>query len=200
LKFVALRYFNAAGATEHYGEHHDPETHLIGTLLQAPLGNVKEVPLYGDDYATPDGTAIRDYVHVLDLAQAHERALQYLRQGGASDFFNLGTGDGYSVLQVIECVRKITGREIKVRREPRRPGDPTKLVADASKAHRVLGWRRTQIGPGSDQSLRMGLASALSPRIPRSILSATALNSKARERAANPWLRNKLYHSRRGFP
>jgi UDP-glucose 4-epimerase len=112
--------------------------------LQAALGNVNEVPLYGDDYATPDGTAIRDYVHVLDLAQAHERALHYLREGGASDFFNVGTGDGYSVLQVIECVRKITAREIKVRREPRRPGDPTKLVADASKAHRVLGWQPTQ--------------------------------------------------------
>jgi UDP-glucose 4-epimerase len=144
LKFVALRYFNAAGATGQHGEHHDPETHLIGTLLQAALGNVKEVPLYGDDYATPDGTAIRDYVHVLDLAQAHERALQHLRQGGASDFFNLGTGDGYSVLEVIECVRKVTGSEIKIRREQRRPGDPTKLVADASKAHQVLGWKPTQ--------------------------------------------------------
>jgi len=144
LKFVALRYFNAAGATEKRGEHHEPETHLIGTLLQAALGNVKEVPLYGDDYATPDGTAIRDYVHILDLAQAHERALQYLRQGGASDFFNLGTGNGYSVLEVIEGVRKITGREIEIRREQRRPGDPTKLVADATKAHQVLRWKPTQ--------------------------------------------------------
>jgi UDP-glucose 4-epimerase len=146
LKFVALRYFNAAGATKKCGEHHDPESHLIANVLRAALGQLPEVPLFGDDYATPDGTAIRDYVHVLDLAEAHVRALQYLRQGGKSDFFNVGTGEGYSVLEVIESARKVTGREIRIRREPRRPGDPTRLVADSNKAQTVLGWKATQSG------------------------------------------------------
>jgi UDP-glucose 4-epimerase len=144
LKFVALRYFNAAGATPRCGEHHDPETHLIAKVLQAALDQTQEVPIFGEDYETPDGSAVRDYIHILDLAEAHVQALQYLRQGGASNFFNLGTGHGYSVLEVIECAREVTQREIRVRREPRRAGDPTKLVADASKAQAVLGWKPTQ--------------------------------------------------------
>ncbi len=141
LKFIALRYFNAAGATKRCGEHHDPETHLIARVLQAALDQTQEVPVFGEDYETPDGSAIRDYIHILDLAEAHAQALQYLRNGGESNFFNLGTGHGYSVLEVIECARKITQRQIRVRREARRAGDPTRLVADASKAHSVLGWQ-----------------------------------------------------------
>ena len=144
LKFVALRYFNAAGATETRGELHEPETHLVANVLLAAVGDLKQLSLFGDDYPTPDGTAIRDYVHIADLADAHVRALRYLRQGGSSDFFNLGTGHGYSVLEVIECARQVTGREIRVRREPRRAGDPPKLVAESGKAHAILGWKPTQ--------------------------------------------------------
>lgn len=140
LKFVALRYFNAAGATELLGEHHEPESHLIPNVLSTALGEKTEVSVFGNDYATPDGTAIRDYVHVDDLAEAHILALQYLRLGGASDFFNLGSGTGYSVLEVIETARKITGRAIPIRMEPRRDGDPVTLVAEAKKARAVLGW------------------------------------------------------------
>lgn len=139
LKFVALRYFNAAGATDRCGEHHDPESHLIPSVLAA-AGENTEVPVFGSDYPTPDGTAIRDYVHVADLADAHVRALDYLRSGGKSDFLNLGTGKGYSVLEVIECARQVTGREIRVRMEAPRPGDPARLVADVAKARTVLGW------------------------------------------------------------
>ena len=140
LKFASLRYFNAAGATQRCGEHHEPETHLIPIVLQAASGERVEVPIFGSDYPTPDGTAIRDYVHVADLADAHIRALEYLRKGGKSDFVNLGTGDGYSVLEVIETARRVTGSEIRVRKEARRAGDPARLVADAAKARRVLGW------------------------------------------------------------
>ena len=144
LKFVALRYFNAAGATETCGELHEPETHLVANVLLAAHGDLNEVSLFGDDYPTSDGTAIRDYVHIADLADAHVRALQYLRQGGASDFFNLGTGRGYSVLEVIECARQVTQREIRVRRAPRRSGDPPELVAESKKAEAVLGWKPVQ--------------------------------------------------------
>ena len=140
LKFASLRYFNAAGATQRCGEHHEPETHLIPIVLEAAAGERAEVPVFGSDYPTPDGTAIRDYVHVADLADAHIRALEHLRKGGKSDFVNLGTGDGYSVLEVIETARRVTGSEIRVRKEARRAGDPARLVADAAKARRVLGW------------------------------------------------------------
>jgi len=140
LKFASLRYFNAAGATQRCGEHHEPETHLIPIVLEAAAGERAEVPVFGSDYPTPDGTAIRDYVHVADLADAHIRALEHLRKGGNSDFVNLGTGDGYSVLEVIETARSVTGGEIRVRKEARRAGDPARLVADAAKARRVLGW------------------------------------------------------------
>jgi len=140
LKFASLRYFNAAGATQRCGEHHEPETHLIPIVLEAAAGERSEVPVFGSDYPTPDGTAIRDYVHVADLADAHIRALEHLRKGGKSDFVNLGTGDGYSVLEVIETARRVTGGEIRVRKEARRAGDPARLVADAAKARSVLGW------------------------------------------------------------
>jgi UDP-glucose 4-epimerase len=139
-KFVSLRYFNAAGATSRCGEDHDPETHLIPNVLAAAAGQRPEVQVFGNHYPTPDGTPIRDYVHVRDLADAHVRALQFLRRGGASDFLNLGTGCGYSVLEVIETARKVTGRPIAARIEPPRAGDPARLVADAAKAKQVLGW------------------------------------------------------------
>ncbi len=141
LKFVALRYFNAAGATERCGEHHEPESHLVPNVLSAALGEARELAVFGNNYPTPDGTAIRDYVHVSDLAEAHIRALDHLEQTGKSDFFNLGTGHGYSVLEVIECARKVTGSPIPIRIAARRPGDPPKLVADAAKAEAVLGWK-----------------------------------------------------------
>jgi UDP-glucose 4-epimerase len=144
LKFMALRYFNAAGASEIRGEHHEPESHLVPNVLAVALGEKVEVPVFGTDYPTPDGTAIRDYVHVVDLAEAHIQSLDYLRQGGKSDFINLGTGHGYSVLEVIEAARKVTGHPIPVRIEGRRAGDPPTLVADAAKAQQVLGWKATQ--------------------------------------------------------
>lgn len=140
LKFVSLRYFNAAGATQRCGEQHEPETHLIPIVLAAAAGEKSEVPVFGSDYPTPDGTAIRDYVHVTDLAEAHILALEYLRKGGRSEFVNLGTGDGFSVLEVIEAARRVTSREIRIRKEARRAGDPARLVADAARARGVLGW------------------------------------------------------------
>jgi len=142
LKYVALRYFNAAGAdTEaEVGERHLPETHLIPLVLQTALGQRDHLDIMGDDYPTPDGTAIRDYVHVLDLADAHIQALQYLRGGGAPRAFNLGNGQGHSVLQIVNAAREITGRSIDVRMAPRRAGDSTRLVGDATLAREVLGW------------------------------------------------------------
>ena len=141
LKFVALRYFNAAGATERCGEHHEPETHLVPNVLSAALGKTEELAVFGNKYPTPDGTAIRDYVHVSDLAEAHIRALDYLEQSGKSDFFNVGTGQGYSVFEVIESARKVTSCPIPARIAPPRPGDPHKLVADSAKAQAVLSWK-----------------------------------------------------------
>ena len=141
LKFVSLRYFNAAGATERRGEHHDPETHLVPNVLAAAAGEKREVPVFGNNYPTPDGTPIRDYVHVADLADAHVLALEHLRRGGDSVFLNLGTGRGYSVLEVIECARNVTGRPIAMRTEAPRAGDPARLVADAARAQGVLGWK-----------------------------------------------------------
>ena len=139
-KFVALRYFNACGATAELGEAHDPETHLIPNVLRASLGQLPFVSVFGDDYPTPDGTAIRDYIHVSDLADAHFRALEHLRDGGQSERINLGNGHGYSVLEVIEAARHVTGKPIEIRIEPRRQGDPSRLVADAARARSVLGW------------------------------------------------------------
>jgi len=141
LKFVALRYFNACGATEKRGEHHEPESHLIPNVLAAATGEKPELSVFGDTYPTPDGTCVRDYVHISDLADAHIRALDYLRRGGKSEFINLGTGHGYSVMQVIEATRQVTGKPVPFRIEGPRPGDPAKLVADAARAGSVLGWK-----------------------------------------------------------
>src|SRR6202166_4402311 len=138
MKFVALRYFNAAGATEKCGEDHKPESHLIPNVLAAALGQHQALRVFGNNYPTPDGTPIRDYIHVVDLAEAHIRALEHLRSGGKCDFLNLGTGSGYSVLEVIECVRNVTSREISVKMESPRPGDPARLIADPTRAKSVL--------------------------------------------------------------
>ncbi|MCU1267065.1 MAG: UDP-glucose 4-epimerase [Acidobacteria bacterium] len=139
LRYASLRYFNAAGASERCGESHDPETHLIPIALQAAAGSRTHVEIYGDDYPTPDGTCVRDYVHVIDLARAHILALGALDQG--SRIYNLGCGGaGYSVREVIQAARRITGRPIPERVGPRRPGDPAILVASADKIKRELGW------------------------------------------------------------
>lgn len=140
LKFVTLRYFNACGAAGDCGEHHDPETHIIPLVLFAALGKIPHVSVFGDDYPTPDGTAVRDYIHVSDLSQAHLLALEHLRAGERSEFINLGNGNGYSVSEVIETARGVTGLPIEAKMAPRRLGDPSKLVADASKARKILGW------------------------------------------------------------
>jgi len=144
LKFAALRYFNAAGATDRRGEDHRPESHLIPNVLSAALGQQKAIRVFGNQYPTPDGTPIRDYIHVADLADAHIRALDRLRHGGSSDFWNLGTGYGHSVLEVIQCGREITGKEIPVQWEPPRAGDPARLVADPAKAKADFDWQPAQ--------------------------------------------------------
>jgi UDP-glucose 4-epimerase len=141
LKFVALRYFNAAGATRERGEDHDPETHLIPLALAAAAGRRPRLSVFGTDYPTPDGTAIRDYIHVEDLGEAHLLALRHLRGGGASEYLNLGNGTGYSVLEVIEATRKVTGHEVPSENAPRREGDPPRLVGDARRAREVLEWQ-----------------------------------------------------------
>jgi UDP-glucose 4-epimerase len=135
--FASLRYFNAAGATEAFGEDHRIETHLIPCVLQVPLGKREHAQVFGTDYPTPDGSCIRDYIHVADLAQAHALALEVKK----SDFFNLGIGGGVSVLEVIDACKKVTGKDIPVVKQPRRPGDPPRLIASAGKAQEILGWR-----------------------------------------------------------
>jgi UDP-glucose 4-epimerase len=145
-KFVALRYFNAAGASRDLGEHHEPETHLIPNVLAAAAGRAAHVEIYGTDYPTADGTAVRDYIHIEDLADAHVLALRHLRAGGKSDFINLGNGHGFSVLEVVEAARKVTGRAIAVVHKPRRAGDPPVLVAHAERATQVLGWQPKRAG------------------------------------------------------
>ncbi len=143
LKYVALRYFNAAGADPEgdTGESHDPEPHLIPLVLQTALGKRDKIYIFGDDYDTPDGTCIRDYIHVNDLAKAHYLALIYLSEYKKSEIFNLGTGKGNSVKEIIDTAAKVTGKEIKSEITGRRPGDPAVLVADNSKAKKVLGWQ-----------------------------------------------------------
>ncbi|MGI8788040.1 MAG: UDP-glucose 4-epimerase GalE [Pyrinomonadaceae bacterium] len=141
LKFVALRYFNASGATEKCGEDHEPETHLIPNILNAADGKLPFVSVFGGDYDTADGTCVRDYIHISDLADAHIRALDYLKNGGDSTKINLGNGKGFSVLEVIEAARKITGKPIEMKIEPRRAGDPSHLIANAAKAAEVLDWK-----------------------------------------------------------
>ena len=140
-KFVALRYFNACGATMDKGEDHEPETHLLPLILWTAMGRRKVLKIFGTDYPTPDGTCIRDYVHVSDLAQAHLRALDYLNNGGESDVFNLGNGNGFSVKECIAAVERVTGLPVSVEDAERRPGDASHLVADSAKAASVLGWQ-----------------------------------------------------------
>jgi UDP-arabinose 4-epimerase len=142
VRWISLRYFNAAGADPdgELGEDHDPETHLIPLVLAAASGRLSEIAVFGTDYDTPDGTCIRDYIHVTDLAQAHLLALQALDTDRANTAYNLGTGSGYSVRQVIDTAARLTGRPIPSTVAPRRPGDPPRLVAAADKARRALGW------------------------------------------------------------
>src|SRR5438105_716092 len=137
VKFVCLRYFNAAGATGKFGEDHRPETHLIPAVLKVALGQKPNVEIYGTDYETPDGTCIRDYIHIVDLARAHILALNAAK----SDYYNLGTGGGASVREVIDSCRKITGRKIDIVEKARRPGDPPRLIASSEKIKRELGWK-----------------------------------------------------------
>ncbi|MGY3175333.1 UDP-glucose 4-epimerase [Pseudomonas sp. TE12234] len=143
LKSVCLRYFNAAGADPEgqLGERHEPETHLLPLILQAASGRRPSITVFGRDYDTPDGTCIRDYVHVADLVAAHALAVDYLLEGGASTAFNLGNGQGFSVQQVIDTVRQVTGQDICVSDAPRRAGDPPRLVADPRRAQALLGWQ-----------------------------------------------------------
>lgn len=142
LRFASLRYFNAAGADPEgeTGEDHDPETHLIPLVLDAALGRRPHVTVFGTDYPTSDGTCVRDYVHVTDLAQAHWQAYEWLRSGGESLQLNLGNGNGYSVRQVIDTAHRVTGREIPVQEGARRPGDPAELVGSSRRAQELLGW------------------------------------------------------------
>lgn len=142
MRYVSLRYFNACGAhsSGQIGEAHSPETHLIPLILQVPNGQREFISIYGDDYDTKDGTCIRDYIHVTDLAQAHILALEYLMNGGESNVFNLGNGVGFSVKEVIEVARAVTGHPIPAKVMPRRAGDPAQLIASSDKARKVLGW------------------------------------------------------------
>lgn len=143
LRYVSLRYFNAAGADPEgeIGERHDPETHLIPLILDAAAGKREDIKIFGTDYPTDDGTCIRDYIHVTDLADAHIKALKYLETGGHSDVFNLGNGNGFSVREVIEEARKVTDKEIKATETERRPGDPPILVGSSKKAREILKWQ-----------------------------------------------------------
>lgn len=142
IRYISLRYFNVAGAYgTMLGEDHRPETHLIPLILQVPLRKREEIHIFGDDYDTPDGTCIRDYIHVLDLVDAHLLAVEKLRNGGESNIYNLGNGNGFSVKEVIEAARRVTGHPIPEKVVPRRPGDPARLVASSEKAKRELGWK-----------------------------------------------------------
>ena len=143
IKYISLRYFNVAGAhvKAEIGEDHNPETHLIPLILQVPLGKREEISIFGDDYGTYDGTCIRDYIHVTDIADAHILALEKLRRDRSSDIYNLGNGEGFSVKEMIEAARGVTGHPIPAKVTDRRPGDPPKLVASSKKAMEELGWR-----------------------------------------------------------
>ena len=143
LRFMSLRYFNAAGCEDsgEIGELHDPETHLIPAALQSAIGARTELQIFGDDYDTPDGTCIRDYIHVEDLAEAHVLALEHLAGGGESTILNLGTGQGHSVREVVSTIERVIGRELPKRVVGRRPGDPPVLLADPSRAEKLLGWK-----------------------------------------------------------
>ena len=149
IKFVSLRYFNAAGAHKSgkIGEDHNPETHLIPLILQVPNNKRENIKIFGDDYETKDGTCIRDYIHVTDLAQAHILAIEYLKKTGKSDIFNLGNGVGFSVKEIIETARKVTGHPIPSVICPRRFGDPAQLIASNKKAEQILGWKPVYVNP-----------------------------------------------------
>ena len=142
LRFVSLRYFNACGAHPNgrIGEAHNPETHLIPLILQVPNGKREYISIFGNDYDTKDGTCVRDYIHVNDLAQAHILAMKYLCDGNDSNIFNLGNGVGFTVKEVVETARKVTGHPISAKEEPRRAGHPSMLIASSAKAKEVLGW------------------------------------------------------------
>ena len=143
IKYVPLRYFNVAGAKPDgsIGEDHGPETHLLPIVLQVAQGKREKISIFGDDYQTPDGTNVRDYVHPFDLADAHLLAVEYLRKGNESTAFNLGSSTGFSNLQILEAARKVTGKEIPAEKAGRRPGDPDTLIASSEKARTVLGWK-----------------------------------------------------------
>lgn len=143
LKYCALRYFNASGASSdsEIGEDHTPETHIIPLIIQTALGQSKEFTIFGKDYKTSDGTCIRDYVHVEDLASVHIKALAYLKNTGKSDIFNIGIGKGFSNLELVEAVKKVSNTDFKIKYGPRRQGDPNKLVADSTKAQKILNWK-----------------------------------------------------------
>lgn len=143
IRYMALRYFNAAGSDTEagIGEDHEPESHLIPLVMKTALGQRDHIGIFGEDYPTPDGTCVRDYIHVKDLAEAHLLALEYLERGGSSDVFNLGNGTGYSVREIIDTARRVTSKEIKAVAEPRRGGDPSVLIASNKKAAEVLGWK-----------------------------------------------------------
>jgi len=142
LTYVSLRYFNVAGAhpSGEIGESHNPETHLIPIILQVPLGKREKLSVFGDDYDTKDGTCIRDYIHIEDLVNAHIKALEYLFEGNRSDIFNLGSGDGYSIYEMLEAAKEVTGTDISYEIANRRAGDPAVLIASNQKAKEVLGW------------------------------------------------------------
>lgn len=145
VKYIALRYFNVAGAyhTGEIGEAHNPETHLIPLILQVPNGKREHIYIFGDDYDTPDGTCIRDYIHIEDLINAHILAMKHLLKTKTSNYYNLGSGEGYSVKEMIEAARKVTGHPIPAIVSERRPGDPARLIASSSKIEQELGWKRT---------------------------------------------------------
>ncbi|POO15017.1 UDP-glucose 4-epimerase [Streptococcus thermophilus] len=143
IKYVPLRYFNVAGTKPDgsIGEDHGPETHLLPIILQVAQGVREKIIIFGDDYNTPDGTNVRDYVHPFDLADVHLLAMEYLRKGNESTAFNLGSSTGFSNLQILEAARKVTGKEIPAEKSGRRPGDPDTLIASSEKARTVLGWK-----------------------------------------------------------
>lgn len=141
MRYTCLRYFNACGATKERGEDHDPETHLIPLVLQVALGQREKITVFGDDYNTPDGSCVRDYIHVIDLAEAHILAMRALLDGGPSGKYNLGNGRGYSVKEVIETARQVTGHPIPAEMGPRRPGDPDILIASSEGINHNLGWQ-----------------------------------------------------------
>lgn len=143
LNYVILRYFNAAGASKLFniGESHSPETHLIPLLLQTALGQRESLHIYGDDYPTKDGSCVRDYIHIDDLASAHILALTHLLNGGKSEAFNLGNGEGFSIFELLECASRLCGRQIPYTIESRREGDPATLIGDSTKAQQILGWK-----------------------------------------------------------